>query len=96
MLLPFPYNSEGIRTSKMVNGINAFAIEQFIDRCKRLTAVKRGKLLISDETFDVPLITNDGVTVANSLVWQHRDSFSRFLAIPPSGLLGDITLTYMK
>ena len=52
-------------------------------------------------TFDVSGLLKKGtntatVTVANSLVWQHRDSFSRFLAIPPSGLLGDITLTYMK
>jgi len=36
------------------------------------------------------------VTVSNTLVWQNRDRFSRFLQIPPSGLLGEITLKYLK
>ena len=36
------------------------------------------------------------VTVSNTLVWQNRDRFSTFMQIPPSGLLGEITLKYLK
>lgn len=41
--------------------------------------------------------TNEvSVTVSNSLVWQQHDRFSYFMQIPPSGLLGEITLSYLN
>ena len=36
------------------------------------------------------------VTVSNTLVRQQRDKLSYFMQIPPSGLLGDVTLRYLK
>ena len=50
--------------------------------------------------FDVSGLLKEGtntatVTVTNSLVFQHRDRFSPYLAIPPSGLLGEIVLKYL-
>ena len=50
--------------------------------------------------FDVSGLLKTGtntatVTVTNSLVFQHRDRFSTYLAIPPSGLLGEIVLKYL-
>lgn len=52
-------------------------------------------------TFDISSAIKVGkntvsVTVSNTLVQQQRDKFSYFMQIPPSGLLGDVTLKYLK
>jgi len=51
--------------------------------------------------FDVTEAVKDNsniatVTVSNTNAQKVRDYFSRFLQLSPSGLLGDITLKYVK
>jgi hypothetical protein len=65
-----------------------------------VNGIDAGIRICAPYTFDLSGILKAGtntatVTVANSLVWQHRDNFSPFLPLPPSGLLGEITLKHL-
>ncbi len=65
-----------------------------------LNGEELGIRICAPYTFDVSKALRTGintatVTVSNSLVHLHKDPLSCFLAIPPSGLLGDITLNYL-
>ncbi|MBE6589807.1 MAG: hypothetical protein E7643_06470 [Ruminococcaceae bacterium] len=51
--------------------------------------------------FDISDVLKTGineatVTVSNSLVRHEKDSFSTYMQIPPSGILGDVTLKYYE